>query len=279
MIALAIMDIALIIKTIIMGIVEGLTEFLPVSSTGHLIITGALLQFPKDIANSFEIVIQLGAILALVVYFARDLISLIGRAASDQTARRLLIGVLIAVVPAAVLGLALNKLINTYLFNPLTVAFALIVGGILMLIVESTARQVTTTKLESVSLGQALAIGAAQSLSLWPGFSRSASTLMGGLLAGLDRPTALRFSFYLSIPTMLAATVYAFIKDSGGIQKSELLLYGIGMVVAFIVALFVVRFFLGYVARHDLKPFAWYRIVLGVVLIGLVAFGLLSMTA
>jgi len=273
------MDIALIIKTIIMGIVEGLTEFLPVSSTGHLIITGALLQFPKDIANSFEIVIQLGAILALVVYFARDLISLIGRAASDQTARRLLIGVLIAVVPAAVLGLALNKLINTYLFNPLTVAFALIVGGILMLIVESTARQVTTTKLESVSLGQALAIGAAQSLSLWPGFSRSASTLMGGLLAGLDRPTALRFSFYLSIPTMLAATVYAFIKDSGGIQKSELLLYGIGMVVAFIVALFVVRFFLGYVARHDLKPFAWYRIVLGVVLIGLVAFGLLSMTA
>lgn len=271
------MELSLLIKAIIMGIVEGLTEFLPVSSTGHLIITGSLLKFPQDIAATFEIVIQLGAILAVAVYFIRDLVSLLRRALNEDGARRLLLSIAIAFVPAAVLGFLFNKTIKAQLFNPVAVALALIVGGIIMLIVESRPRPVATTQLERVTARQALTIGIAQCFALWPGFSRSASTIIGGLLAGLDRSTALRFSFYLSIPTMIIATGYDFIKSAGELAGLPLAVFGVGIAVSFIVALFVVRFFLGYVARHDLKPFAWYRIVVGVALLGLSAAGLLTM--
>lgn len=202
------MDLSLIIKAIIMGIVEGLTEFLPVSSTGHLIVVGKLLNLPEAIASTFEIFIQLGAILAVVVFFIRDLIDLLKRALRERRAQMLLVNIAIAFVPAAVIGLLLNKIIEQRLFNPTTVALALIVGGVIMLAVEWRPRAAKTTDIEQTRPAQALGIGIAQVASLWPGMSRSASTLVGGMLMGLDRPTALRFSFYLSIPTMIIASLF-----------------------------------------------------------------------
>ncbi len=269
----AVMDLPLIIKAIIMGIVEGLTEFLPVSSTGHLIVVGKLLNFPETIASTFEIFIQLGAILAVVVFFIRDLVGLLKRALSERRAQMLLVNIAIAFVPAAVIGLLLNKIIEQRLFNPTTVAFALIVGGVIMLAVEWRPRVPGTTDIEQTRPAQALGIGIAQIASLWPGMSRSASTLVGGLLMGLDRPTALRFSFYLSIPTMIIASLFSLVRDPGRVGSEYALAFAVGFVVSFIVALVVVRFFLGYVAKHDLKPFAWYRIAAGVVLLALVAAG------
>lgn len=267
------MDLSLLLKALIMGIVEGLTEFLPISSTGHLIITGKLIRFPENIAATFEIFIQLGAILAVVVFFARDLIGVLKRAAHDPSARQLLLNIAIAFVPAAIVGVLFNRFIKANLFNPTTVALALIVGGVIMLIVEWRPRRPVTRAVEATRPVQALTVGVAQIVSLWPGFSRSASTIIGGLLAGMDRPTALRFSFYLSIPTMLAATLFDFVRNLDAIHPDELSAFAVGLLSAFVVALVVIKFFLGYVARHDLKPFAWYRIAAGVVLLGLVAAG------
>ncbi len=267
------MDLSLLFKALVMGIVEGLTEFLPISSTGHLIVVGKLIGFPEAIAPTFEIFIQLGAILAVVTYFARDLFDLLRRASHDRRAQRLLLNIAIAFIPAAVVGVLLSRVIKDSLFNPVTVAFALIVGGIIMLIVESRSRRATTQSVEDAHWQQALAVGVAQVVSLWPGFSRSASTIIGGLLAGMDRPTALRFSFYLSIPTMLAATVFDFVRNLDEIHPTELPAFAVGLVSAFLVALVVIKFFLSYVARRDLKPFAWYRIVVGLILLGLAAGG------
>jgi undecaprenyl-diphosphatase len=268
------MELWLLIKTIVMGIVEGLTEFLPVSSTGHLIATDALIRFAdsiggKALSDTFEIFIQLGAILAVVVYFARDLIDVLRRSVSEQAPRRLLLGVLLAFVPAALVGVLASDAIKAYLFGPFTVAIMLIVGGVVMLIVESRPRRPATFALEEVSLGQALAIGLAQLAALVPGVSRSASTLIGGLYAGLDRPTALKFSFYLSIPTLGAATIYDAIKSRDLITATALPAFALGLVVSFLVALVVVKFFLRYVSTRDLRPFAWYRIAAGWVLIAL----------
>ncbi len=268
------MDLTLVLKSIVMGIVEGLTEFLPVSSTGHLIIAGNFLQFEqsigsKDVADTFEIFIQLGAILAVILFFLRDLLRLLQRAPHDRSAQRLLIGIAIAFVPAAVVGLLLNKYIDEYLFSPFTVGIALVLGGIAILAVETwVAKRVQPTDaLDCVSPGQSLAIGVAQIASLFPGMSRSASTIVGGLLAGLDRPTALRFSFYLSIPTMIAATLYSLYKDVNNIHASQFAAFLIGLFVSFAVALVVIKWFLGYVAHHDFKPFAWYRLALGIVML------------
>ncbi len=267
------MDLSLLFKALIMGIVEGLTEFLPISSTGHLIVVGKLIGFPEAVAATFEIFIQLGAILAVVVYFARDLLDLSRRATRDQRAQRLLFNVAIAFIPAAVVGVLLSRSIKDNLFNPITVAFALIAGGVIMLIVEWRPRQAATHRVEDAHWRQALTVGLAQIVSLWPGFSRSASTIIGGLLAGMDRPTALRFSFYLSIPTMLAATVFDFVRNLDAIHPTELPAFAVGLIAAFLVALVVIKLFLSYVAQHDLKPFAWYRIVVGVILLGLAAAG------
>lgn len=267
------MDLLLIIKAIIMGIVEGLTEFLPVSSTGHLIVVGRLINFPEAISGTFEIFIQLGAILAVVVYFIHDLLDLLKRAIRENSARRLLINIAIAFVPAAAIGFLFNRQIDELLFNPTMVALALIVGGIIMLIVEWKPRISKTVVIEQTSMAQAFGIGIAQIAALWPGMSRSASTLIGGMLLGLDRPTALRFSFYLSIPTITIASLFSLVRDPGSVSGEYLLVFLVGLVVSFLVALVVIKFFLGYVARHDLKPFAWYRIAVGIVLIALTAAG------
>ena len=267
------MDILLLIKSIIMGIIEGLTEFLPISSTGHLIIFGKLLAFEqaigsKDLADTFEVFIQLGSILAVVVFFARDLISQIQRALQgDKPARNLLLNVMIAFVPAAAVGFLFRNVIKAYLFSPLSVALAMIVGGIIILIVERMTHRNETQQLESVNTKQALGIGIAQIASLWSGMSRSASTLVGGLLMGLDRATALRFSFYLSIPTLVIASLYDLVKSREFITGAALPAFGVGLIVSFVVALAVIKFFLSYVARHNLVPFAWYRIVVGILVL------------
>ena len=266
----------LLLKTIVMGIVEGLTEFLPISSTGHLIIVGGVLQFDasigsKALAGTFEVFIQLGAIIAVMLYFARDLISLVKRAPRDKSAQRLLIAVAVAFVPAAIIGVLLNNLIDKYLFSPFTVGIALVVGGIIMLLVERwvQTRKQPITSLERVDLKQGLGIGIAQVASLFPGMSRSASTIVGGLLMGLDRSTALRFSFYLSIPTMVAATLYKLVKEISTIHGSAVPAFALGTVVSFAVAIVIIKWFLGYVAKHDLRPFAWYRLALGALMIAL----------
>ncbi len=270
------MDFILILKSIVMGIVEGLTEFLPISSTGHLIIADSILQFEhsigsKAIAGTFEIFIQLGAILAVVVFFLRDLISLLRRAPTNRNALRLCIGVIIAFIPAGLVGFFINDLIDQYLFSPFTVGIALVVGGIIILIVENWAhgRAQPTTTLEAVSYKQSLGVGIAQIASLFPGMSRSAATIIGGLLVGLDRPTALRFSFYLSIPTLIIASLYKLYKDIGNIHGDQIVAFGVGLVVSFVVALAVIKWFLNYVSMHDFKPFAWYRLALGAVMIAL----------
>jgi undecaprenyl-diphosphatase len=274
-------DILTLIKALVMGIVEGLTEFLPVSSTGHLIVTSSLIGFHeaiggKDASNTFEIFIQLGAVIAVVLYFIRDLADLVSRAFSDARARGTLLNVLVAFLPAAVIGVLFSSEIKALLFNPVTVAVALIVGGLLMLWIESRVHRADTTHIESISLRQALQIGLAQVVAMIPGTSRSMMTLVGGLVSGLDRSTALRFSFYLSIPTLGAATVYDFVRNLDQIQPAALPAFAVGLVASFVVALGVIKFFLGYVARHDLKPFAYYRILAGVVILALFGAGLVA---
>jgi undecaprenyl-diphosphatase len=270
------MDLTLVLKALLMGIVEGLTEFLPISSTGHLIIIGDLIKFTQSmgsqaIADTFEIFIQLGAIMAVIVFFLRDLLDLVKRAPSDRKAQRLLISVAIAFIPAAIIGILLDKYIEQYLFSPFTVGVAMIVGAVIILAVERwfSSQTPTIKSLFDMDYKRGLGIGIAQVASLFPGMSRSASTIVGGLLVDLDRPTALRFSFYLSIPTMVAATLYKLVKQLGNIHGNQAIAFLVGLVVSFAVALVVIRWFLGYVARHDLKPFAWYRLVVGALMIAL----------
>ncbi|MCS6774105.1 MAG: undecaprenyl-diphosphate phosphatase, partial [Thermoflexales bacterium] len=238
---------------------------------------GRALAIPTQVKAAFEIFIQLGAILAVVVYFIRDLGELFQRARRDPAPRRLLVNVGVAFAPAAVIGVLLGDWIEANLFSPTTVALALIAGGVVLLLVES--RQVPAARtncVEQVTIRQALGVGIAQIASLFPGVSRSGATLVGGLLAGLDRPTALRFSFYLSIPTMGAASTYSLLKALDRIPPDWWLAFGVGVVTSFVVALLVVKLFLSYVARHDLRPFGWYRIGAGVVILGLVSVGWLS---
>jgi len=263
------MDWLLLLQSLIMGIVEGLTEFLPISSTGHLIIVGNVINFPEDIAATFEIFIQLGAILAVVVYFARDLIDLLKRAPHDRNAQRLLLGVAIAFVPAAAVGLLLNKLIKQHLFSPFTVGIAMVLGAFAILIIEGLKLKPRTTSLEQVSLPQSLGVGIAQIAALFPGMSRSASTILGGMLVGFDRVTALRFSFYLSIPTIAIASIYELLDNLSSIGSGELPAFLVGLVTSFVVALMVIKWFLKYVAQHTLKPFAWYRLAVGVLMMAL----------
>lgn len=262
----------LILKAILMGIVEGLTEFLPVSSTGHLIIAGQILRLPEATGATFEIFIQLGAIVAVGVYFFKDLIGLFGRARSDPEARRLLLGIAIAFVPAAAIGFIFRKQIKTVLFGPLPVAIAMVVGGLFMLAAERyfRTRKPDTHAIERVTPRQALVVGLAQIAALFPGMSRSMTTILGGMFSGMDRPTALRFSFYLSLPTLGIASVYELASSYKEIPLEQAPAFAVGLVVSFVVALVVIRYFLSYVAKRDFVPFAWYRLIVGTLLLALV---------
>jgi undecaprenyl-diphosphatase len=260
---------------LILGLVEGATEFLPISSTGHLIVAGAFLNFTGERAATFEIVIQLGAILAVIWHYRAILAAMVTRCLSDASERRLVVALALAFLPAAVVGLVLHHWIKAVLFNPLVVATTLVLGGVIMLWLEWRKPQLITADVRQMSTRQALGIGVAQVFSLIPGTSRAAATILGGYVLGLTRPAATEFSFLLAIPTIVAATGYDMVKSRGLFGVADLPMFLVGLVVAFISALAVIRGFLRYVERHSFNAFAWYRIVFGGLLFLLLALGAL----
>jgi undecaprenyl-diphosphatase len=279
------MDSADAIKTVVMGVVEGITEFLPVSSTGHLIVTGELIGFEagparKEFRDLFEVVIQLGAILAIVVLYrarllqlARDLLR------GDAAARGFLVNLLLAFLPAAVVGLALNKYVEKYLMNSATVAAALAVGGLAIILIERRHPQPRHSDLERLPARTALAIGFCQCLSVvLPGTSRAAATILGGMLLGVERKVATDFSFILAIPVMFAASGYKLWKDREVLAANHdhIAVLALGFVVSFVVAWAAVAWLLRYIANHTFTAFGWYRIGAGLVIAALLVAGLIS---
>lgn len=257
------MDLIILFKAFILGLVEGATEFLPISSTGHLIIVGDLLHFNDGKGNVFEVVIQLGAILAVCFEFKKRLFNTFSHITSNATSQQFAIHLIIAFLPAATLGFVFHHAITQYLFSPITVAIALIVGGFAMLLIEKYTDHSTTKTVEEITHKQALQIGLAQSLALVPGVSRAGATILGGMVFGLTRQTATEFSFFLAIPIMFAATGYDLVKNWGLLSTDDLTILTVGFITAFFSALLVIKVFLRYVANHDFTAFAWYRIALG----------------
>lgn len=252
---------------LILGVVEGLTEFLPVSSTGHLILVGHALGVTGEYAVSFEIAIQLGSILSVVVYFRERLWDLLQRFPTDPRSRQLAYGIGLAFLPAAFLGLAAHKWIETHLFGPVTVAGALIAGGAVILLIEHTVKERRIRELGEIGLREAWWVGIAQCFSLFPGVSRSGATIMGGLVVGMDRTTAIEFSFLLALPTMIAATGYKIVKSRDLLFQGDPLLFPIGLAAAFVTGLVVIAGFLTFIKQHTFKPFAYYRIALGILVL------------
>lgn len=258
------MDMIILLKAFVLGIVEGATEFLPISSTGHLIIVGNLLNFNDATGKVFEIVIQLGAILAICWEYRVKLRNVAANIARDAKAQRFIINLAVAFLPAAVLGLLFHDQIKTYLFSPITVAVALIVGGLAILFIERAAPGGDTATVDDISILQALKIGCAQAFALIPGVSRSGATILGGMIFGLSRRTATEFSFFLAIPVMFAATGYDLFNNRDLLAWADVPMFVVGFVTAFFAALVAVKVLLRYVAGHDFRAFAWYRIGLGV---------------
>jgi undecaprenyl-diphosphatase len=258
------MDILLVIKTVIMGLVEGATEFLPISSTGHLIIAGDLLSFlSKEKRDVFEIIIQLGAILAVCWEYRQRLINKVSHLFDQASSQRFFINLVIAFFPAAFVGLLFHKQIKQYLFSPFTVACALIAGGIAILLVEKYLENGETKTVEEMTPLQSLKIGLAQTLSLVPGVSRAGATILGGIATGLNRHTATEFSFFLAIPIMFAASGYDLLKSYLLLSAEDLPIFAIGFITAFLSALLVIRILIRFVTNHDFSLFAWYRILFG----------------
>ncbi|MFT5532268.1 MAG: undecaprenyl-diphosphatase [Candidatus Paceibacteria bacterium] len=272
------MDIVLALKALIMGIVEGLTEFLPISSTGHLILTASLINFTGEKVKTFEIVIQAGAILAIVWEYRVRLLHVCTGLFSDRGAQKFALNLVIAFIPAAVLGLIFSSAIKAKLFAPVPVAMAFIAGGLIILWVERrNKRSPVPPRIDSVdqmTALDALKVGLAQAFALIPGTSRSGATIIGGMLFGLSRKAATEFSFFLAIPTLLGATVYSLYKARALLSVEDLPLFGIGTLAAFVSAFFCVRWLLRYISSHDFTIFAWYRIVFGFVILGTAYSGL-----
>ena len=264
----------------ILGVVEGLTEFLPVSSTGHLIVAGSLLGYTGEKAKLFEIVIQAGAILAVCWEYRVKLLAVAAGVFRDRSAQRFVLNLVVAFLPAAVLGLAFGSAVKARLFAPVPVASAFIVGAFVILWVELRQRRNPATvrieRVDDMRWPDALKIGFAQAFALIPGTSRSGATIIGGMLFGLSRTAATEFSFFLAIPTLFAATGYEFIKNRHLLASGDLSMVGVGFVAAFVSAFFVVRGLLRYVAHHDFIPFVWYRIAFGVVILATAYAGLVE---
>jgi undecaprenyl-diphosphatase len=255
------------LDSIILGIVEGLTEFLPVSSTGHLIIVSDLLGQNGDKGKVFDIVIQLGAILAVCWEFRARLMKAFAGIASDRVQQRFAMNLFVAFLPAAIVGLLFQKVIKAYLFNPVSVAMALIVGALAIFAIERWYAKHGSPRVNDVddmTWKDALKVGLAQTLALIPGTSRSGATIMGGMLFGLSRPVATEFSFFLAIPIMFAATGYEMFKNRAMLTADDLTSIGVGFAVSFVFALVAVKALIRYVMRHDFNAFAWYRIALGI---------------
>lgn len=267
------MDLLLLLKALILGLVEGATEFLPVSSTGHLIIVGDLIGFNDENSKVFKIVIQLGAILAICWEYRARLSNVATRLGSDLGAQRFALHVALAFLPAALLGLAFHDLIKAYLFSPVTVAVALILGGLVILAVERSAAnpqgviRMRTASVEHMTAKQALQIGCFQALSLVPGVSRAGATILGGMASGLSRQAATEFSFFVAIPIMCAATGYDLLKSWHLLAAEDFAAIAVGFITAFLAALVAVKTLLRYVAQHDFRVFAWYRIVFGLLVL------------
>ena len=255
---------------VVLGIVEGLTEFIPVSSTGHLIVTGHLLGFEGPKAATFEIFIQLGAILAVVVLYRERFLRLLSLETSKGFAGRrgiMLLG--LTTLPALVFGAGTHGLIKEYLFAPATVALGLAFGGVGILVVERFLPRVKKSGLDALNYRDAIIVGVFQCLALWPGMSRSASTIVGGMAVRIERETAAQYSFLVAVPIMLAATTFDLYKSLPILQASDVPMFGLGFVVSFITAWAAIKFFLRFLASHTLKPFGWYRIIAAIAILWL----------
>ena len=255
-----------IIKAIILGIVEGLTEFLPVSSTGHLILVSEFVDFTGDFAKLFEIVIQLGAIMSVIVYFWHKLFPF-GRSKTPVEKTQtwdLWKKTLVGVFPAILLGATFGKHIQEYLFNPITVALALVIGGIALIILERRKTQVQINSISSLSYKTAFLIGIVQCLAMIPGTSRSAATIIGAMFFGASRVVAAEYSFFLAIPTLFAASAYSLLKSGFNLDMSQVQLLVIGSIVSFLVAWLVIAGFMKFITKRDFQPFGYYRIILGI---------------
>jgi len=267
-----------LLTALFLGIVEGLTEFLPVSSTGHLIVAGSLVGYTGEQAKTFEIVIQAGAILAVCWEFRVRIGKVLRGLYSDPAAQRFTLNLAVAFLPAAVLGLAFNKAIKAHLFAPVPVAGAFVIGAFVIIWAERRQRArpetIRVSSVDEMRWTDALAVGCAQALALVPGTSRSGATIIGGMLFGLSRVAATEFSFFLAIPTLFAATIYSLWKDATLLSAAALPAFGTGFIAAFVSAFACVRWLIRYVSHHDFIPFAWYRIAFGVVILATAYLGL-----
>lgn len=252
-----------ILNAVILGIIEGLTEFLPVSSTGHMILTAQLLSFTGEKAKSFEIVVQLGAVLAVLVLYRRKFADMFKTGLLRNSGINFL-HVALAMAPAVLVGLALHRFIKTYLFGPTTVLVSLVAGGILMIVAEKFPKKVTAEHVDDITYKQALGIGLFQCLALWPGFSRSGSTISGGLLLGTSQKAAAEFTFIISVPIMFAATGLDLYKSRAFLAESDLAMFIVGLAAAFIVAIIAIVTFLNLIKRLKLSWFAYYRFALAI---------------
>ena len=269
-------DPTLILHALILGFVEGITEFLPISSTGHLILAGQLLGFHGEKAKVFMIAIQLAAILAVVFEYRAKLGHVATTLTTEPASRRLALNLMAGFLPAAVLGFLFYKEIKGYLFNPIVVASALVIGGVLILWAERRKHVISTPTVDDLNWRRALAVGFAQALAMIPGTSRSGATIIGGLFLGLSRKAAAEFSFFLAIPTMCAATAYDLYKNWHLFNADDIPLFAIGAAASFASALLAVRTLIKFVSRHDYTLFAWYRIVFGGVVLATAYFGVVD---
>ena len=277
------MDTVLLIKAAIMGIVEGLTEFLPISSTGHLILAGSLLGFDDDKAKVFDIAIQTGAIFAVIlVYWQKIRTTLVGLP-TDKQAQQFTLNVLVAFVPAVVLGLLFGKAIKANLFTPVVVASTFIIGGFIILWAEKRQKDnpavARINEVEAMSVMDAIKVGLVQCLAMIPGTSRSGATIIGGMLLGLSRKAATDFSFFLAMPTLIGAGAYSLYKERALLSVADVPLFAVGLVFAFASAWLCIRWLLRYIATHSFVPFAWYRIAFGVVVLATAWSGLVTWAA
>jgi undecaprenyl-diphosphatase len=257
------MDATLALKAFILGIVEGLTEFLPVSSTGHLIIAGSLLGFHDEKGKVFELVIQTGAMLAVCWEFRARFAGVLRGLATEVSAQRFALNLIVAFMPAAVIGLAIGGFIKGHLFHAVPVAIALIVGGVIILWAEGRNQPARIDNVDAMTWKDALKVGFAQAFALFPGVSRAGATIIGGMLLGLSRRASTEFSFFLAVPTLVAAGVYDLYKNRALFSVDDIGMFGIGIVTAFVSAFVCIRWLMRYVATHDFRPFAWYRIGFG----------------
>lgn len=273
------MDILLLLKAAIMGLVEGATEFLPISSTGHLILAGDLLNFMDHAKRHvFEIAIQLGAILAVVWEYRQRFVSTFAGMGRDPVANRLIINLAIAFLPLAILGLTFGSQIKAALFKPVPVAIAFIVGALIILWAEKRQHTVTIEAVDDIKPIDALKLGLAQAVALIPGMSRSGSTIIGGLFFGLSRKAAAEFSFFLAVPTLGIASIYSMYKDRALLSMDDMGAWIAGFIFAFISAMIAVRALIRYVSHHDFTIFAWYRIAFGIIVLVTAYTGLVNWT-